>query len=162
MLDRPTQKIDILRRCAATLLIAAALSASLVSGASARALNNPPANDPQSVIGIWLNPHGSVAVRTGLCNGRLCGWIVWASHEALDDARDSGVASLIGTELLEDYARQDSRRWSGTVYVPDMGHRFSSTITQSSANILEVKGCLIGGFLCKAQNWRRIEALPGA
>jgi len=25
--------------------------------------------------GSWLNPHGSVAVRTGPCGDELCGWI---------------------------------------------------------------------------------------
>ncbi len=119
-----------------------------------------PASAQSSVDGLWLNPHGSVAVRTGPCGDRLCGWIVWANAEARADAKDSGVDKLDGIELLEDYRPDGEGGWKGTVYVPDMGHRFSSTITQPDARSLRVKGCLIGGFLCKSQVWQRIESLP--
>lgn len=111
---------------------------------------------------LWINPHGSVAVRTGACGDKLCGWVVWASKEAMDDARDSGVTSLIGTELLQDYRRNSAGGWTGIVYVPDMGRSFSSTITPVGANTIRVKGCLIGGFVCKSQVWQRIAKLPNA
>ncbi len=113
-----------------------------------------------AVDGLWLNPHGTVAVRTGPCGDKLCGWIVRASPQARADAKDSGVEKLDGLELLEDYRPDGDGGWKGTVYVPDMGHRFSSTITQPDARSLRVKGCLIGGFLCKSQIWQRIESLP--
>lgn len=115
-----------------------------------------------AVDGLWMNPHGTVAVRTGDCRGRLCGWVAWAAPQALQDARDSGVDDLIGTELLEDYVANGADRWSGSVYVPDMGHHFSSTITRVAADRLRVRGCLIGGFLCKSQVWQRIERVPNA
>lgn len=119
-----------------------------------------PASAQSTVDGLWLNPHGTVAVRTGPCGDKLCGWIVWASPQARSDAKDSGVDKLDGLELLEDYRPDDDGGWEGTVYVPDMGHRFSSTITQPDARSLRVKGCLIGGFFCKSQVWKRIESLP--
>lgn len=109
---------------------------------------------------LWLNPRGTVAVQTGACNGKLCGWIVWANPTAIADARESGVDRLIGTELLEDYEADGPGMWSGEVYVPDMGRHFSSTITQLNPSSLRIKGCLIGGFLCKSQDWQRIETLP--
>ena len=37
--------------------------------------------------GIWLNPKGTVAVRTQACAARLCGTIVWVSAVALADAK---------------------------------------------------------------------------
>lgn len=106
----------------------------------------------------WINPHSTVAVKTGTCSGnKLCGWIVWASPKALQDAQSSGIARLIGTELLQDYEPTGHGRWSGTVYVPDMGGHFSSTITPVGDATLQIKGCLIGGFFCKAQIWRRVD-----
>lgn len=110
--------------------------------------------------GLWLNPHNSVAVRTGACGDKLCGWVVGASKEALSDAKDSGVANLLGTELLEDYVPAGHDSWSGTVYVPDMGHHFSSRINQLSARALQIKGCLLGGMICKSQTWAHIDHLP--
>ena len=104
----------------------------------------------------------SVAVRTGACGDKLCGWVVWANGSARSDAKDSGVADLIGTRLLEDY-RQDGRHaWSGTVYVPDMGRRFASQIEQPSPGQLKIKGCIMGGLICRSQLWTRIERLPNA
>lgn len=115
---------------------------------------------PASADELWLNPHNSVAVRTGACGDRLCGWIVWANGEARADAHDAGVNDLIGTALLQDYQRVGRGRWKGTVFVPDMDHRFSSEIDQISPTRLKVKGCLIGGLICKSQVWSRIAELP--
>lgn len=111
---------------------------------------------PSSINGTWFNPDRTVAVRTGDCAGRLCGWISWASPEALQDAKDSGIERLIGTELLQDYRAEAPSRWRGTVYVPDLGHSFSSRITQLSPNELKISGCLLGRFVCKSQVWRKI------
>ena len=34
------------------------------------------------VMGIWVNPRGSVKVKTGTCGDKLCGWVVWANPQA--------------------------------------------------------------------------------
>lgn len=112
------------------------------------------------VDGLWLNPRGSVAVRTGPCADRLCGWVVWASPKAQNDAREGGLARLIGTELLQDYRPAGAGSWSGTVYVPDMGRHFSSEINAMSPTALQVKGCILAGLICKSQIWTRIARLP--
>ena len=114
---------------------------------------------PAPLQGLWLNPHGSVAVRTGPCGDRLCGWIVWANDAARNDAKESGVDPLVGTELLENY-HPDGASWSGTVFVPDMRRRFSSRIDALSPTRLEIKGCILGGLICKSQVWARIARLP--
>jgi uncharacterized protein (DUF2147 family) len=112
--------------------------------------------------GIWLGPHNNVAVRTGACGNRLCGWVVWADGEAQADARDGGVDRLIGTELLEDYRPDGKDQWRGTVFVPDMGRRFASQINQLSPGKMRVKGCIWGGLFCKSQIWTRIDRVPGS
>jgi uncharacterized protein (DUF2147 family) len=108
-----------------------------------------------SIEGIWINPRGTVAVRTAQCGARLCGHIVWASPEAAADARDGGVQRLVGTELLQDYRAIGPGRWSGRVFVPDMGRSFSSTLQQLGPDSLKIQGCVIGGLLCKSQTWHR-------
>ncbi|AEG50138.1 Protein of unknown function DUF2147 [Sphingobium chlorophenolicum L-1] len=124
---------------------------------------NVPAPQPEGPQpqGLWLGPHHNVAVRTGPCGDRLCGWIVWADGEAQADARDGGTPRLVGTELLEDYRAEGRGQWRGTVFVPDMGRRFASQISQLSPGRLRVKGCILGGLICKSQLWTRIERLPG-
>ena len=129
---------------------------SLIAMALAVAGQNAPA--PPSVDGVWANPKGTVQVRTGSCGDKICGWIVWASPKAQEDARKKGVAQLIGTALLRSYRATDRGHWAGQVYVPDMQSAYYSTITLVDAETLNIKGCILGGLLCKAQVWRRVAS----
>jgi uncharacterized protein (DUF2147 family) len=125
------------------------------SAANARAPTSPAAaGDP--VFGTWANPKRTIAVKTALCGSELCGAIVAATPRAQQDARDAGVAQLVGSELLRDYRRTGNGRWSGTVFIPDMGRSFSSRIVQLSPNVLRISGCVLGGLLCKSQDWTRL------
>lgn len=107
-------------------------------------------------LGTWENPRHTIAVRVASCGAQLCGKIISASPKAIADARDAGVDNLIGTELLRDYRPSGNNRWSGTVYVPDMGRSFSSRIVQIAPNKLRISGCLVAGFICKSQDWTRL------
>lgn len=143
-------------------MTAAALMTLTMAGTAAMATAGPaapsPAHAADPVIGKWSNPMGTLAVQTQSCRdgGTLCGAIVWASDRAQADARGAGVASLVGTQLLQGYRRTGRADWSGRVYVPDMRRSFSSRIRQSSPTTLTISGCLIGGFLCKSQVWHRV------
>ncbi|MDP5279496.1 DUF2147 domain-containing protein [Sphingomonas sp. DG1-23] len=130
-----------------------ALAAVLAAPSAAAAPSSP-------LQGLWLNPHGSVAVRTDPCGDKFCGRIVWASGAAQKDAKDSGVDALIGTELLENYRPDGEASWSGTVFVPDLGRHFSSRIDTLSPTRIEIRGCILGGLICKSQVWSRIARLP--
>ncbi|WP_242095971.1 MULTISPECIES: DUF2147 domain-containing protein [unclassified Sphingomonas] len=111
---------------------------------------------PAPVIdGVWHNPSNSVAVRTGPCGAATCGWVVRASAAAEADAKRGSGAALIGVALLRDYKPSGHNVWSGTLFVPDMGRSFDSTITLADPQTIRVKGCLMGRFLCKTQLWRR-------
>ena len=117
-----------------------------------------------SADGLWLNPKHSLAVLTStsgtLGKTSLSGRIVWASKEAQADATDASVPRLLGTELLEDYHPRGKGVWQGTVFVPDMGRRFYSEIDTLLPDRLKVKGCILGGLLCKSQVWTRIAQVP--
>ena len=126
--------------------LAAALAAMLVL---------QPAVAATPIDGNWINPHGSVVVTTGECHAKLCGWVSWASAQAQADAADAGVTTLIGTELLQDYHASGQGRWTGRVFVPDMGKTFSSTLEQIDSNHLKISGCLLGSWFCKSQMWVR-------
>ena len=129
-------------------------SLALVAGAA-------PAQPVPAIYGTWLNPRGTVAVRTEACaQDHLCGRIVWADADAQSDARDSGVTRLIGTALLEDYRADGRGRWQGTVFVPDLNRHFFSKIEQIDADTMKLKGCILNGLICKAQLWKRIGHLP--
>ncbi len=131
-----------------------ALALAMIAPLTAIAQPSQPA--PQSQAhGIWVNPHDNVKVETGDCGGKLCGWVVWATPEAEQDARDGGVQKLVGTELLQNYRQTSGNRWQGRVFVPDMGRTFYSTITREEPGALRISGCILGGLVCKSQLWRK-------
>lgn len=104
---------------------------------------------------LWVNPFANVKVAIGDCSGKLCGWVVWASPEAEKDAREGGVAHLVGTQVLQNYRPVSSAQWQGRVFVPDLSRSFTSTITRIDAGTLKISGCILGGLICKSQLWHR-------
>ena len=113
---------------------------------------------PSSPIGVWANPKRTVNVRAEACRDRLCGTIVHATPAALEAARAKGVTSLVGTRVFQDMEYRSSGLWRGKLYVPDLGGRFASTLRLLDDNRLEVKGCILGGLICKSQIWTRVAA----
>ena len=111
--------------------------------------------DVRQAIGTWINPRGTVKVQTGPCGPNLCGRVVWASADALADARDSGISQVVGLELLRDYHSVGRGHYEGSVYVPDMGRSFFSKMEQRDPNTIRISGCILGGLLCKSQDWHR-------
>ena len=131
-----------------------ALALAMTVPLTAIAQPSPPAQQSQA-RSTWINPYSNVKVETGDCGGKLCGWVVWATPEAQQDARDGGVQNLVGTELLQDYRQTSGNRWQGRVFVPDMGRTFYSTITREEPGALRISGCILGGLICKSQLWHR-------
>lgn len=113
-------------------------------------------HQPDPLRGSWRNPDGSVTIRIDECGGKLCGTVVAASAEAIADAHDGGTDHLVGTRLFDGYRRDGANHWSGVVFVPDLGHSFSSHIVLIDHDHARVAGCLLGRFLCQSQIWQRV------
>ena len=128
---------------------AAILALSLVA-APVAARTPPPA-------GIWANPHNTVHVAFKRCRDAICGTVVWASRTAIEDAQRGGVDQLVGEDLFRDFVEDEPGRWSGEVFIPDVGQTVSGTITQIDARTLVGEGCMFAGFGCKTQSWKRIK-----
>lgn len=139
-----------LRICMAAL--AAALGLAAAAGASAQ--------EPASVgaiAGVWANPHNSVHVDIRACGSAICGYVVWATPKAEAAARKAGNPKLVGMQLLRDFTPKGDL-WRGKVYVPDLNATFGGTAELIDANTMRAKGCLIAGFGCKTQIWRRLDS----
>ena len=129
------------------------MTMTMVAAAAAAAVSV--AAPAPGVVGVWSNMKGTLAVRTELCGPRLCGTVIKAGAKPVADARRAGVTRLVGTSLFHDYHATASG-WAGKLYVPDMGRTVSSRLKQSAPDRLTISGCLIGGLICKSQEWRRI------
>jgi uncharacterized protein (DUF2147 family) len=109
------------------------------------------------LLGTWRNPKNTVHVEIRPCGTSACGYVVWASQKAQEDAREGSGHDLIGMQLLRDFAPVKNG-WRGRVFVPDLNRTLSGAARVIDANHLEAKGCLIGSILCKAQVWARVQA----
>ena len=104
-----------------------AIVSGLIAALAMPAASAAPAAAP-AIRGVWRNPYRTVVVRIEECGTQLCGVVVGATSEAVTDARDSGYPNLVGMELMRDYRADRPDHWVGTVFVPDLGHSFSSHI----------------------------------
>lgn len=106
--------------------------------------------------GQWRNPKGSVVVRVAACGNAYCGIVVDASAKAKATAKKGGTASLIGTRILSDVRAQRDGTYKGRAFDPKRNIHAPATIRMQGESILVIKGCVLGGIICKEQRWTRV------
>lgn len=106
--------------------------------------------------GQWRNPKGSVVVRVAACGNAYCGIVVDASAKAKATAKKGGTASLIGTRILSDVRAQRDGTYKGRAFDPKRNIHAPATIRLQGGSTLVIKGCVLGGLICKEQRWTRV------
>ena len=113
-------------------------------------------------VGTWANPRQSVIIVIATCgDGLFCGKVQWASEKAQADARRGGTTNLIGSELLRNFTPNGAARWRGILFVPDLNKKSKAEILQVDSDHLRVRGCAVGGLLCKSEVWTRADKPDG-
>jgi uncharacterized protein (DUF2147 family) len=101
------------------------------------------------------------------CGGALCGNLIWI-QEPLDpetnkpkldkhnvDASKQG-RPLLGIPIVLNMKPSGTpEKWDGQVYNAEDGNTYSGSFTMTGANTAQLKGCVLGGLICKAQTWTR-------
>lgn len=108
------------------------------------------------IEGRWRNPSGSVTVSIGPCGPTLCGRVVSASPHARQKAAEAGTPRLIGSELMSGLEQIAPDAWRADVFVPDRNVRAEGELTLLGPRALAVRGCALGGLLCRSQTWTRV------
>ncbi len=75
----------------------------------------------------------------------MCGTVSWS--------KDGGG---LGTQILRTMKPAGANKWEGTIYDPQSGKTYQSTISLQSPSALRVEGCVLG-FLCGGQTWTRAK-----
>lgn len=114
------------------------------------------AGEGDAAIGTWRNIRNTMHIEIHHCGDSMCGKVVWASDQAIADAKRGGTRDLIGTEIFRDFRRDAGGNWRGRVFVPDLNKTFSGTIELVDRNTLKGTGCLVGRVLCKSKVLVRI------
>jgi uncharacterized protein (DUF2147 family) len=140
------------------LVAAAALIHGLVLAGTVQASDN--------ATGTWRMSNGKVTVRVTSCGAGLCGRVVALKkpHDGkgrprLD--RENPNPSLrnrpvIGLTILSNMRASGQGKWSGTIYNPDDGNTYSSSMQLLGPSTMKVNGC-VAGVLCKSMKFIRIE-----
>ena len=106
--------------------------------------------------GHWKNPKGSVVVKVAPCGEGYCGTVIEASAKAKATARKGGTSQLIGMRILSGLRPIGNGTFKGQAFDPKRNIRAPATIRLLGPSTLIVKGCVLGGFICKEQRWTRI------
>ena len=115
------------------------------------------AQPASGVEGVWRNPKNSVHVNIKPCGQKLCGFVVWASPDAQEDARKGGTRGLVGTTLLSGLRSDGNGGWKGRAYLPKRNMHAGATVRAIGRDTLLVKGCALAGLICKEQRWTRVN-----
>jgi uncharacterized protein (DUF2147 family) len=124
------------------------------------------AGDP---IGKWLTKDDKATVTIARCGDALCGTII-ALKEPNDpetgkpktDVNNPDAAKrsrpVIGVHIVFDMKPNGKPDvWDGQVYNAEDGKTYTGSITLTSASTLDLKGCALGGLICKTQTWNRTK-----
>lgn len=114
------------------------------------------AGQDDAVVGTWRNMRNTMHIQTYHCGPSICGKVVWASDEAVADAKRGGSGNPIGTEVFSNFQKDAGGNWRGRVFVPDLRKTFSGSLLIVDRNTLKGSGCLIGRVFCKSKVLVRI------
>jgi hypothetical protein len=104
-----------------------------------------PAAPASPVLGEWLVEDGTARIAVQPCGGAVCGAVSWS--------KDGGG---LGTQILRSMKPAGPNRFEGTIYDPQSGRTYQSTISLQNPSALRVEGCVLG-FLCGGQTWTRAK-----
>jgi uncharacterized protein (DUF2147 family) len=110
-------------------------------------------------VGTWLSQSGETRVRISPCGAQMCGTIVWVKSPGKDIHNpDAGQRNrdLVGLRMITMSPNGDNQ-WKGTLYRYTDGQTFSGTMKLSGQNTMELSGCVMGGIICRAQTWTRVN-----
>ena len=131
------------------LFTAAAIGFSLAALAPALAADGP--------SGEWVVADRTGVVRITKCPGGYCGFV--AKGQPGKDYRNPDPSkrnrSVIGIEVMFNMKQSGPASWSGETYNADDGQVYNGKITLTSANTLNVEGCVPGGGVCGSQSWTK-------
>ena len=125
-----------------------------------------PARAADGATGTWRLSSGKVTVRVSPCGGGLCGRVV-ALRKPRDDKgrprldKDTPNPALrsrpvIGLTILSNMRANGQGTWSGTIYNPDDGNTYSSSMQLLGPSTMKVNGCVVGVF-CKSMKFIRVD-----
>lgn len=83
------------------------------------------------------------------CGAKICGEIVKNVNGKKQE--------IVGRQIITNMVADGENRWDdGDIWKPDTDETYDSEMTLEG-DVLKVSGCVLGGLLCRTQDWTRLE-----
>ncbi|WP_068082591.1 DUF2147 domain-containing protein [Polycladidibacter stylochi] len=115
------------------------------------------AGDP---TGVWLRASGTSKIKITKCGEAYCGHLAWVKDPRNDihnPDKSKRNRPLRGIQTVIDMKPDGENSWSGSLYNALDGKTYKGKMKLLSANKLSLKGCVLGGLICKGENWTRTQ-----
>jgi uncharacterized protein (DUF2147 family) len=117
-------------------------------------------------VGTWLTGDKKGKVKIVNCGSAICGTLTWLAepndpqtNKPKTDINNKDASKqgrpLIGVPIVLSMRPAGGDKWEGQVYNAEDGNVYSGSFTMSGSNTAQLKGCVMGGLICKGQTWTR-------
>jgi uncharacterized protein (DUF2147 family) len=103
----------------------------------------------EDIRGEWARGDGEAKVVVADCGKALCAVNTWI--------KDPASSEKVGDKLVMTIAAVDAATFKGEAFDPQRNLTLGFEISVPSKSQMTTKGCMMGGMLCKAMAWTRIE-----
>ena len=101
--------------------------------------------DAASPSGTWLRPKTGAHIKVGSCGKGL-------GMKVVKSKRKGSVGKTIMCNAKSD----GPNRWRGNLTSTEDGNTYTGIVTLKGRS-LTLQGCVLGGFICKTEVWRRLK-----
>ena len=109
--------------------------------------------------GVWLRSSGTAKFRIEACGAALCGSIIWEKAPRKDVNNPDPARRddpLTGKKILLGMKPTGTAdQWKGEVYNAEDGKTYTGYISLQPDGSLKLQGCVLGGMICKSDQWTR-------
>ena len=133
------------------------------------------AQDPDAIVGRWLNGKQTAQVEIYKADGKYFGKIVWLKEPVYPADDRKGMAGktkvdrenpdparrtqpLLDLLLLRDFVFAKDGLWEkGHIYDPENGKDYKCKMTLTSADVLRVRGFIGISLIGRTEVWTRVK-----
>ncbi len=133
------------------------------------------ADNPDAILGQWLNGKKTAHIEIDKANGKYFGKIVWLKEPTYPADDKKGMAGqpkvdrenpdpslrkrpILDLVILRDFVYAGGNRWEqGRVYDPENGKDYKCKMTLTSPDTLEVRGFVGVSLFGRTETWARVK-----
>lgn len=95
-------------------------------------------------FGTWIRPSTGSQISFYDCGGKLCAKVIGVKDQTKKD--------MVGKVIMTGAAKSGDNAWKGDLLNLEDGKTYSGVVTLVSPASLNLKGCALGGLICKDEN----------